>query len=158
MDTSDLTKHLIDSLPLLPLHMLQSNLARIRALTADTSGLLAHLLQQRDALQQDSQTYNKLIGELVGEAQKIKTGGKTRTGRGRTGSGMVWLDLIITYTQTFPVCNIIVRFILQYCALSNADTKQRNCVKGIPNMAHALYNTTIFSLMLHFSRGPSSFI
>lgn len=54
----------------------------------DTSSLLTHLLQQRDALQQDSETYNKLIGELVGEAQKMKTGSKTRTGGSRRSSGM----------------------------------------------------------------------
>jgi hypothetical protein len=57
-------------------------------LTSDTSALLSHLLQTRETLQQDSETYNGLIAELVGEAQKMKTGAKSRTGAGRRGSGM----------------------------------------------------------------------
>ncbi|KAI5119512.1 hypothetical protein M0805_002448 [Coniferiporia weirii] len=78
-----------DTLTLLPLPTLEAHLTRIRSLTASTSELLAHLLQQRDALQQDSETYNKLIAELVGEAQKMKSGPKTRNGRGRIASGMI---------------------------------------------------------------------
>jgi hypothetical protein len=71
-----------DSLSLLPLAHLESHLATMRTLTASTSTLLTHLLQQREALQQDSETYNGLIAELVGEAQKMKSGGA----RGRTGT------------------------------------------------------------------------
>ena len=77
-----------ESLSLLPLSTLEARLAQTRLLMADTSSLLTHLMQQRDALQQDSETYNKLIGELVSEAQKMKTGSKTRTGGGRRSSGM----------------------------------------------------------------------
>ncbi len=58
----------------------------MKAQTAQSSALLTYLLQMRDALQQDSETYNKLIGELVGEAQKIKTGKRiTVTRRGSGG-------------------------------------------------------------------------
>ena len=74
---------------LLPLPALERHLASLQTQTANTSALLTHLLQTREALQQDSETYNKLIGELVGEAQKMKTGiGKGRTAI-RRGSGMV---------------------------------------------------------------------
>lgn len=65
----------IDQLSLLPLASLESYLSELRTQTQNTSALLTYLLQTRDALQQDSETYNKLIGELVGEAQKMKTGG-----------------------------------------------------------------------------------
>lgn len=67
---------------------LERHLAQIRAQTSNTSALLTHLLQTKDALQQDSDMYNKLIAELVGEAQKMKSGvlGRTPT---RRGSGMV---------------------------------------------------------------------
>ncbi|QRW16197.1 hypothetical protein RhiXN_04198 [Rhizoctonia solani] len=58
------------SLALMPLPHLEAHLATMRTLTTSTSALLSHLLQQREALQQDSETYNKLIAELVGEAQK----------------------------------------------------------------------------------------
>ncbi|KAI0750953.1 hypothetical protein C8Q80DRAFT_1154772 [Daedaleopsis nitida] len=74
-----------DQLSLLPVSALESHLADLKAQTAKTSTLLTYLLQMRDALQQDSETYNKLIGELVGEAQKIKTGKRitvTRRGSG----------------------------------------------------------------------------
>ncbi|KAI0832576.1 hypothetical protein BC628DRAFT_1347369 [Trametes gibbosa] len=71
-----------DQLSLLPLHSVEAHLADIKAQTAKTSSLLTYLLQTRDALQQDSETYNKLIGELVGEAQKIKTGKRTTSRRG----------------------------------------------------------------------------
>jgi hypothetical protein len=75
-----------ENLLLLPASKLNSYLEDFKAQTANTSALLTYLLQMRDALQQDSETYNKLIGELVGEAQKIKTG--KRTGSLRRGSGM----------------------------------------------------------------------
>lgn len=71
----------------MPLSKLESHLADINVQTAKSSALLTYLLQTRDALQQDSETYNKLIGELVGEAQKIKTGKRTTVTR--RGSGMV---------------------------------------------------------------------
>lgn len=75
-----------DNLLLLPSSKLDKYLSDFREHTANTSAVLTYLLQMRDALQQDSETYNKLIGELVGEAQKIKTG--KRTGSLRRGSGM----------------------------------------------------------------------
>ncbi|KAG8704466.1 hypothetical protein FRC09_003513 [Ceratobasidium sp. 395] len=71
-----------DNLSLLPLAQLESHLATMRTLTTSTSSLLTHLLQQREALQQDSETYNGLIAELVGEAQKMKSSGS----RGRAGT------------------------------------------------------------------------
>ncbi|KAJ7228481.1 hypothetical protein GGX14DRAFT_384937 [Mycena pura] len=77
-----------ETLSIQPLSTLEGYLAALRAQTASTSTLLSHLLQTRDSLQQDSETYNKLIAELVGEAQKIKTTkGKTATPT-RKGSGM----------------------------------------------------------------------
>ncbi|KAA1466756.1 hypothetical protein DENSPDRAFT_831634 [Dentipellis sp. KUC8613] len=77
-----------DNLALLPLPQLDAHLANIRTQTANTSQLLTYMLQTRDALQQDSETYNKLIAELVMEAQKMKTGvGKGRS-VSRRGSGM----------------------------------------------------------------------
>ncbi|KZT13039.1 uncharacterized protein LAESUDRAFT_690144 [Laetiporus sulphureus 93-53] len=57
-----------------PISALEKYLADLQAQTINTSTVLTYLLQTRDALQQDSETYNKLIGEMVGEAQKIKTG------------------------------------------------------------------------------------
>lgn len=74
-----------DNLLLLPSAKLNKYLDDLRNQTASTSALLTYLLQMRDALQQDSETYNKLIGELVSEAQKVKTG--KRTGPLRRGSG-----------------------------------------------------------------------
>ncbi|KAK7054252.1 hypothetical protein R3P38DRAFT_2856114 [Favolaschia claudopus] len=75
-----------ESLAIQSISSLESHLAALRAQTTSTSALLSHLLQTRDSLQQDSETYNKLIAELVGEAQKIKTvKGRTPT---RRGSGM----------------------------------------------------------------------
>ncbi|KAI9000869.1 hypothetical protein BD414DRAFT_451607 [Trametes punicea] len=76
-----------DQLSLLPLSTLESHLAEIKDQTEKTSSLLTYLLQMRDALQQDSETYNNLIRELVGEAQKMKTG--KRTASSRRGSGVV---------------------------------------------------------------------
>ncbi|KAI0065936.1 hypothetical protein BV25DRAFT_1610559 [Artomyces pyxidatus] len=75
-----------DQLSLLPLPALEARLSDIRAQTYNTSTLLTYLLQTRDALQQDSETYNNLIAELVGEAQKMKNG-KGRA-PSRRGSGM----------------------------------------------------------------------
>lgn len=78
-----------DALSLLPLTHLESHLTTMRTLTSSTSALLTHLLQQREALQQDSETYNGLIAELVGEAQKMKSSGvKGRTGIVKRGSLM----------------------------------------------------------------------
>lgn len=64
------------------LSRLQSYLQAIKDHTAQTSTSLTYLLQMRDALQQDSDMYNKLIAELVGEAQKIKTGKRMGSRRG----------------------------------------------------------------------------
>ena len=76
-----------DNLKLQPLPVLERHLNDMKMQTANVSALLTHLLQTRDALQQDSETYNGLIAELIGEAQKNKTGkGRTVTKR---GSGMV---------------------------------------------------------------------
>ncbi|KAJ7490366.1 hypothetical protein B0H11DRAFT_2191593 [Mycena galericulata] len=75
-----------ETLTIQPLSTLEGYLAALRSQTATTSALLSHLLQTRESLQQDSETYNGLIAELVGEAQKIKTA-KGRTPN-RRGSGM----------------------------------------------------------------------
>lgn len=64
------------------LSKLENHLQAIKDQTAQTSTLLTYLLQMRDALQQDSDMYNKLIAELVGEAQKIKTGKRVNSRRG----------------------------------------------------------------------------
>ncbi|CAE6420198.1 unnamed protein product [Rhizoctonia solani] len=78
-----------ESLSLMPLTHLEAHLATMRTLTTSTSALLSHLLQQREALQQDSETYNGLIAELVGEAQKMKSSGaRSRTGAIKRGSLM----------------------------------------------------------------------
>jgi hypothetical protein len=77
----------IDQLSLLPLASLETCLSDLRTQTQNTSALLTYLLQVKDALQQDSETYNRLIGELVGEAQKMKTVGSRAPSR--RGSGMV---------------------------------------------------------------------
>lgn len=61
-----------ETLTIQPLAALERHLADLRAQTAATSLVLTHLLQSRESLQQDSETYNRLIAELVGEAQKIK--------------------------------------------------------------------------------------
>lgn len=78
------SKHSTDSLSLLPLARLERCATGIREQITNTSALLTYLLQTRDALQQDAETYNGLIAELVGEAQKIKSG-KPRQGK-RGGS------------------------------------------------------------------------
>jgi hypothetical protein len=69
-----LTRTQIDELALLPVKTLEKHRTSIKEETANASALLTWLLQCRDILQQDSETYNGLIAELVGEAQKIKTG------------------------------------------------------------------------------------
>jgi len=56
-------------LSLLPLPSVEARLSELCTQTQNTSAVLTYLLQTKDALQQDSETYNKLIGELVGEAQ-----------------------------------------------------------------------------------------
>jgi len=75
----------VDQLTLLPLTKLERCLADLRTETTNSSSLLTHLLQTRDALQQDSETYNKLIAELVSEAQKSNSG-QSRTGIKRSGT------------------------------------------------------------------------
>lgn len=72
----------IDTLPLAPLATLERHLVELRTQTANTSALLTYLLQTREALQQDSETYNGLIAELIGEAQKMKTGKNRPVKRG----------------------------------------------------------------------------
>lgn len=71
---------------MIPLKTLNSHLDSLKEETAQVSALLTYLLQARDSLQQDSETYNKLIAEMVGEAQKIKTG--KRVAGNRRGSAM----------------------------------------------------------------------
>ncbi|CAL1701177.1 unnamed protein product [Somion occarium] len=75
-----------DDLSIMPVRMVESHLKALQDHTVQTSALLTYLLQTRDALQQDSETYNKLIGELVGEAQKMNTG--KRLAGSRRGSAM----------------------------------------------------------------------
>ncbi|KAJ4479321.1 hypothetical protein J3R30DRAFT_3477524 [Lentinula aciculospora] len=75
----------MENLTLEPLAVLERRLEELRTQTAITNTLLTFLLQTRDALQQDSETYNGLIAELVGEAQRIKSGKKLPA---RRGSGM----------------------------------------------------------------------
>lgn len=79
----------VESLTMQPLVNLERYLADIRLQTADTSNLLTHLLQARDSLQQDSEMYNGLIAEMVGEAQKLKSGKPSRTASIRRGTGIV---------------------------------------------------------------------
>ncbi|KAL0570604.1 hypothetical protein V5O48_011352 [Marasmius crinis-equi] len=76
-----------DNLKLQPLPTIERHLSHVRMQMAQTNALLTHLLQVRDSLQQDSETYNGLIAELIGEAQKNKAG-KGRNAV-RKGSGMV---------------------------------------------------------------------
>lgn len=67
----------VDELNLLPVSKLEQCLSELRLQTTNTSTLLTYLLQTRDALQQDSETYHQLIAELVSEAQKSKPGKRT---------------------------------------------------------------------------------
>lgn len=69
----------VETLNLLPLATLEQRLNDLRAQTGLASALLTHLLQTRESLQQDSETYNRLIAELVGEAQRLKSGKPSRT-------------------------------------------------------------------------------
>jgi hypothetical protein len=68
-----------DNLPLQSIAKLESYLTAIRSQTVSASSLLSFLLQSRDALQQDSELYNKKIAEMVNEAQKLKLGSKRQT-------------------------------------------------------------------------------
>ncbi|PPQ77417.1 hypothetical protein CVT25_010999 [Psilocybe cyanescens] len=92
LDTARINKLLQlsnETLTIQPLANLERYLADIRLQTANTSNLLTHLLQSRDALQQDSETYNGLIAEMVGEAQKLKSGKPpSRMGSIRRGNGI----------------------------------------------------------------------
>ncbi|KAH6915052.1 hypothetical protein BKA70DRAFT_1257849 [Coprinopsis sp. MPI-PUGE-AT-0042] len=68
--SDDIESLKIDSLP-----NLERMLSELKMQTANVSSLLTYLLQSRDALQQDSDTYNGLIGGLVSQmAQKVKSG------------------------------------------------------------------------------------
>lgn len=59
-----------------PLATLEGYRMNLKLQTANVSTLLTYLLQARDALQQDSEVFNKQIGELILEAQKMKTTNK----------------------------------------------------------------------------------
>lgn len=64
-----------DNLSLLPLHLLNAHLDTLRGLTATSSSLLSHLLQTRATLQEESESYNSIIGEMIAkEALKMRTG------------------------------------------------------------------------------------
>lgn len=75
-----------DNLPLLPIPKLEAHNAAIRAQTVAASHLLSYLLQSRDALQQDSDAFNKKIADLVSEAQRMKS--SARRMPAKRGSGM----------------------------------------------------------------------
>ncbi|KAG6868168.1 hypothetical protein C0993_006836 [Termitomyces sp. T159_Od127] len=68
-----------DTLTIQPIITLEKHLEELGAQTTAASMLLTYLLQSREALRQDSETYNGLIAELVGEAQKMKSGKPSRT-------------------------------------------------------------------------------
>ncbi|BEJ14370.1 hypothetical protein CspHIS471_0401370 [Cutaneotrichosporon sp. HIS471] len=61
-----------EQLALLPLSKLQALQAELEQTTAGASGLLAYLLQLKDALGTDSRTYNGMISELIANAAKQK--------------------------------------------------------------------------------------
>jgi len=65
-----------EQMSLSPLATLEGHRANIKLQTDNLLTLLTYLLQARDALQQDSETFNKQIGELILEAQKMKTTNK----------------------------------------------------------------------------------
>ncbi|KAG8905960.1 hypothetical protein FRB99_007894 [Tulasnella sp. 403] len=71
-----------ETLPLMPLPMLNGYLDTLRGLTATTSSILTHLLQTRESLQQDSESYNRAIADLISkQTQKLKAGsGRTKRG------------------------------------------------------------------------------
>ncbi|KAL1738864.1 hypothetical protein HDZ31DRAFT_50342 [Schizophyllum fasciatum] len=90
LDTDRITELLAleaDTLALQPLASLERTHTEIRSQIANTSTLLTYLLQVRDSLQHDSETYNKLIAELVSEAQRARTGKNVRQPL-RRSSGM----------------------------------------------------------------------
>jgi hypothetical protein len=65
-----------DTMPLLPLPVLNAHFESLRGLTAMSSNLLSYLLQKRDSLQQESERYNGLIADLISkESRKLKGGG-----------------------------------------------------------------------------------
>jgi hypothetical protein len=57
----------------------------IQSQTVAASNVLSYLLQCRDALQQDSDAFNKKIAELVNEAQKMKSGLKRQPTKRSSG-------------------------------------------------------------------------
>jgi hypothetical protein len=67
--------------------VLEGHRTNIELQTANVSALLTYLLQARDTLQQDSEMFNKQIGELILEAQKKKTTSKGGT-PSRRGTGI----------------------------------------------------------------------
>ena len=75
-----------DKLKLQPISTLEKHLADLQSHTMQVSTMLTHLLQTRDALKQDSETYNKLIGELVADAQKRSTAKRVGGGKRSTMS------------------------------------------------------------------------
>lgn len=74
-------------LSLQPLSVIERHLADLKQQIISASALLTCLLQKRETLQQDHETYNNLIASIVGEAQKMKSG-KQRTSTLRRGSQM----------------------------------------------------------------------
>ena len=76
----------LEQLTMQPLANVERHLAEIKSQTANTSKLLTYLLQSRDALQQDSETYNGLIAEMVGQAQSLRSGKPPRTASIRRGN------------------------------------------------------------------------
>jgi len=82
---STLTR-LSEQMSLSPLATLEGHRTNLKLQTASVSALLTYLLQTRDALQQDSEIFNKQIGELILEAQKMKKTNKGGT-PSRRGTG-----------------------------------------------------------------------
>jgi len=73
-----------ETLSLLPLTVLEGHLGSLKEARRSATEYLTGLLQKREGLRQDNETYHGLIGELVGEAQKRKmTKAKVK---GRTAS------------------------------------------------------------------------
>jgi len=70
---------------LLPLPKLEAHLATLRSLTVNASSLLTHLLQTREALQQDAETYNKMISQYISQAQQQQSKGGRPNKRGTMG-------------------------------------------------------------------------
>ena len=82
---------LSEQMSLSPLATLEGHRVNLKLQAANVSTLLTYLLQARDALQQDSEMFNKEIGELVLEAQKMKTtnkGGPISRRGSRRGTGL----------------------------------------------------------------------